>query len=188
MVVSLTSRKPVYNFKHTLSLSLYTWNPNGAPCFDWSKLALFWGGLTLTFKKELKVMAGFNQVVSSFGMQKTLGLYMQSLHPAALGFPRPRISTLGISKPGSFTKPIIPEYETLKNEKQVEKGLTYKDRCDLHPLQTDMTMEFDNHLKMYLLLNSNGDFQPAMLVHMEVKIVGTFQHTCRSFQPDFLGF
>ena len=27
-----------------------------------------------------------------------------------------------------------------------------------------------------------------MLVHMEVKIVGTFQHTCRSCQPDFLGF
>ena len=125
------------NLKHSLSLSLsiyiyiYTWNPNGAPCFDWSKLALFCGGLTLTFKKERKIMAGFNQVVSSFGMPKTQGLYMQSLRLLRpWDFPGPRISTLGILKPGSFTKPIIPEYEALKNEKKVEN----KDRCDLHPL------------------------------------------------------
>ena len=51
----------------------------------------------MTFKKELKIMAGFNQVVSSFGMQKTQGLYMQSLRILRpWDFPGPNVSTLGI--------------------------------------------------------------------------------------------
>ena len=63
---------------------IYTWNPNGAPCFAWSEIALFWWEKTLTFKKLLKVMAGFNRVVPSFGVQKKPRfIYAVLANPAA---------------------------------------------------------------------------------------------------------